>query len=286
MQVLLCVCFIAAFVSSADGQGGADAICESVVDFAPCPGSTWTCDVEVSQCFCKSGTPYCRCNSYIDEFYLGKSCSQKWTTLTFILVATLPGVVLALVIGVTVHIIHTCCKSNKSHSAGHNLNRIPGQEMFPGVVGLNSCPAPGPTPMQVGVPMASTRPYSVSDNTQFVSGEALMGAPHPQYNAPKSTHPAFERPPQGPQYSHPPSPPTPVPERLGQQPYSYTGGGAQVLSNPYARARNPYEEHNTSAEPYSHHTSQFAYEEQRMAPPPGASEYRSALPRAQIGRPY
>ncbi|KAI5630299.1 hypothetical protein C0J50_10166 [Silurus asotus] len=72
-----------------------------------------------------------------------------------------------------------------------------------------------------------------------------------------------------------------------ETPYcSYTGGGAQVLSNPYARARNPYEEHNASAEPYSHHTSHFAYEEQRMAPPAGASEYRSALPRAQIGRPY
>ncbi|MCJ8748952.1 hypothetical protein PDJAM_G00170550 [Pangasius djambal] len=72
----------------------------------------------------------------------------------------------------------------------------------------------------------------------------------------------------------------------------YTRGGvqAQVLSNPYARARNPYEEHNVYAEPYNQPASPRAYEEQRMSPPPppsdGAPEYRSVFPRAQIGRLY
>ncbi|KAK3509413.1 hypothetical protein QTP70_033978, partial [Hemibagrus guttatus] len=74
------------------------------------------------------------CNNYIDEFYLGKSCSQKWTTLSFALVATLPGVALAFVIGVSVHLAHRFGKSSKSHREGNELTNIPEQDLFPGVV--------------------------------------------------------------------------------------------------------------------------------------------------------
>ncbi|KAG7314320.1 hypothetical protein KOW79_021623 [Hemibagrus wyckioides] len=258
--MLVFVCFIAALVSSADGQANMNDICKDIQDFHPCK-DPWTCDLTDSQCFCKDSAPYCRCNNYIDEFYLGKTCSQKWTTLTFALVATLPGVALAFVIGVSVHLAYRFGKSNKIHREGNELTHIPEQDLFPGVVfasDMKSCPSAlplhpslqGPMPVQMTVPTVSSRPYSVSDNTQF--GEPPMGAPRPQY--------------------------------------SYTGGGAQVFSNPYASARKPYEEQNMSVQPYNQHASPQPYEEQRMAPPPaqpfGAPEYGSAFPRAQISRLY
>ncbi|MCJ8748953.1 hypothetical protein PDJAM_G00170560, partial [Pangasius djambal] len=142
----------------------------------------WTCDLNVSQCFCKSQTPFCRCNNYIDEFYLGKSCSQKWTTLSFALVATLPGVALAVVIGVAVHLAHTFGKSSKSHGAGNEITHIPEEDLFPGVVFASDLksppiaqPFPPSKPTLVQVPMVSAQPYSAPDNTR----------------------PAFDRPPQG-----------------------------------------------------------------------------------------
>ncbi|XP_053535395.1 uncharacterized protein zgc:158432 [Ictalurus punctatus] len=290
MWVFLCVCFVASFICSADGQG-ADTICTDRNDFDAC-ADNWKCDLKVSQCFCKSGTPYCRCNNYIDEFYLGERCSQKWTTLSFALVATLPGVALAFVIGLAVHLAHRFGKSSKSPGAGNELTYIQEPDLFPGIVfasDLNTPPPPGPTPVKVGVPMVSSRPYSVSDNTQFLSGGPPMRAPPPQYSAPDNTRPAFDRPPLGARYSLPPSSGTlGVPERAGQQPYSYTGGGAQAVSNPYARARNPYEDHGASGEQYNQPPSPRAYAE--MAPPPAPSysapERGSVFPRAQIGRPY
>ncbi|KAF4073470.1 hypothetical protein AMELA_G00259020 [Ameiurus melas] len=294
MWVFLCVCFVAAFVCSADGQGADPSICTDRNDFEVCVGD-WNCDLTVSQCFCKSGAPFCRCNNYIDEIYLGEHCSQKWTTLSFALVATLPGVALAFVIGLAVHLAHRFGKSSKSHGAGNELTYVQEQDLFPGIVfasDLNTPPPPPPrpTPVQVGVPMVSSRPYSVSDNTQFLSGGPPMRAPPPQYSAPDNTRPAFDRPPLGARYSLPPSSGTlGVPERAGQQPYSYTGGGAQVLSNPYGRARNPYEDHSATGEQYNQLPSPHAYEEQ-TAPPPAPSyrapERCSVLPRAQIGRSY
>ncbi|KAB5515394.1 hypothetical protein PHYPO_G00249840 [Pangasianodon hypophthalmus] len=274
MRVFLCVCFIATFVCRADGQVDTN-ICDKKGDFEPCSGD-WNCNLYVSKCFCKSEKPYCRCNNYIDEFYLGTSCSQKWTTLSFALVATLPGVALAVVVGLAVHLAHTFGKSSKSNGAGNALTHIPEEDLFPGVVFASDLksppsaqPLPPSKPTPVQVPMVSSWPYSAPDNTR----------------------PAFDRPPRGAPYSLPPSPQTlGVPDRPGQQPYSYTGGGAQVLSNPYARARNPYEEHNVSAEPYNQPVSPRAYEEQRMSPPPppsyNAPENRSVFPRAQIGRMY
>ncbi|KAM9440828.1 uncharacterized protein Hap1MRO34_025980 isoform 1-T1 [Clarias gariepinus] len=293
MRAFLCVCFIAAFSWSAEGQGDINEYCNNVGDFEPCL-QPWTCTANISQCYCKGGAPYCRCNNYIDEFYLGSTCSQKWTTLTFALVATLPGLALACVIGVAVHLAHTFGKSSESQRPKTQLVQIPEEDLFPGVVfasDVNSRqgarPLPGPPPAQL--PMVAPRPYSVPDK-QF---GPPMGAPRAQYSAPDNTRPAFDRPPVGPQYNQPPLSPTlNVPDRTGQQPYSYTGGGApaQVISNPYARARNPYEEPSVYTEPSSPPTSPRPYENQRMAPPPGppygAADYRSAFPRAQISRQY
>ncbi|XP_027004094.1 uncharacterized protein zgc:158432 [Tachysurus fulvidraco] len=265
MLVFPCVCFIAAFLCSADGQGDRNEICKQIEDFNPCK-EPWTCNVAVSQCYCKTQTPYCRCKNYIDEFYLGKSCSQKWTTLSFALVATLPGVVLAFVIGVSVHLAHRFGKSTKSHGAGNELTDIPEQVLSPRVIFASNMESPlsahtphlppppghGLMPVQMGVPMSSPRPYSVSGKTHI--SEPPMGAPRQQY--------------------------------------SYTGGRdqAQVPNNPYSRARNPYEEQNVSDQLHNQPDSPQAYEEQRMAPPPAppfsAPECCSMFPRAQVGRLY
>ncbi|KAK2816718.1 hypothetical protein Q7C36_022989 [Tachysurus vachellii] len=249
--------------SDAVGQGDRNEICKQIEDFNPCP-EPWTCNLAVSQCYCKTQTPYCRCKNYIDEFYLGKSCSQKWTTLSFALVATLPGVVLAFVIGVSVHLAHRFGKSSKSHRAGNELTNIPGHVLSPRVIFASDLESPlstrtphpppghGLMPVQMGVPMLFPRPYSVSDKTHI--GEPPVGAPRQQY--------------------------------------SYTRGRdqAQVPNNLYSSARNPYEEQNVSAQLYNQPHSPHSYEAQTMAPPPAppfsAPAYCSVFPRAQIGRLY
>lgn len=50
-----------------------------------------------------------------DYWYLGAKCDQLWNTLDLILVATLPGIGLALIIGVTIQTIHYCKKKSKEN---------------------------------------------------------------------------------------------------------------------------------------------------------------------------
>ena len=53
-----------------------------------------------------------------DYWYMGEKCEQLWNTLDLILVATLPGITLALIVGVVIQIIHYCKgkpKKNEDH---------------------------------------------------------------------------------------------------------------------------------------------------------------------------
>lgn len=50
-----------------------------------------------------------------DYWYMGAKCDQLWNTLDLILVATLPGIGLALIVGVTIQTVHYCKKKSKKN---------------------------------------------------------------------------------------------------------------------------------------------------------------------------
>ncbi|XP_072532777.1 uncharacterized protein [Salminus brasiliensis] len=302
MRVFLCVCFAAVVVFTADGQTTPDVrLCAGKADFEFCD-QDWDCDITVSRCFCKDETPFCRCNNYIDEFYLGENCNQRWTTLTFALVASLPGITLALVVGLTIYIIYS--KSSKSTSNGNKPQSSPPAEedMFPGMVFASDMAArpassnPGQRPLQRGIPMQATfqRPYSIPENPAFLTGRPPMGDPRQPYSPSASMRPSADRPPMG-----GPRPPNSAFDRpaLGgpQQPYSYTAQPGQVLSNPHAKGRNPYEEGSSSPDSYRNYNppaSPQAFDNMRMgqssAPHYSGPDYsnRNAFPRVQTNRMY
>ena len=45
---------------------------------------------------------------------MGDNCEQKWTVVTFALVASLPGLALAVIVGVTVQLVHYFNKPAKA----------------------------------------------------------------------------------------------------------------------------------------------------------------------------
>lgn len=55
-----------------------------------------------------------RCNNYVNEWFIGEKCDQKWTTVTFALVASLPGLGLALLVGVIVYFVRKPSKGKKN----------------------------------------------------------------------------------------------------------------------------------------------------------------------------
>ncbi|KAI4888366.1 hypothetical protein NFI96_019373, partial [Prochilodus magdalenae] len=254
-----------------------------------------------------------RCNNYKDEFYLGENCNQKWTTLTFALVASLPGVTLAVLVGVTVYVLVACRRPKGLSTQGRiglweggvgvpplrwspaGLGQLslapaggvvltlripwdsfgglpdstypsPGlgypvtvltvglfyrggnqmksisaaeEDMFPGMVfasDLNAHPSGGPKGLSSGPrpPQGGTaNPYSPSASMRTTADRPPMGGPRPLSSTYESIPPpsargggSFDRPGAG----------------GAQQPYSYAAGPGQVISNPYAKTTNPYEE--------------------------------------------
>ncbi|KAK6480366.1 hypothetical protein HHUSO_G18063 [Huso huso] len=75
-------------------------LCEKAQDFNCSNGN----------CFCRNKKPYCRCQNYKeggeDFWYMGENCDQKWSLTNLILVATLPGIALALCVGTVFHCVH------------------------------------------------------------------------------------------------------------------------------------------------------------------------------------
>ncbi|KAG9340183.1 hypothetical protein JZ751_021908 [Albula glossodonta] len=89
--------------------------CEDVDDWALCKDpKTLDCKGQF-HCYCVNKEPFCRCDNYDGKFYIGDNCEQEWTILTFVLVATLPGVALATVVGVAVYL---ACNSKKKNPKG------------------------------------------------------------------------------------------------------------------------------------------------------------------------
>jgi type III secretory pathway component EscS len=50
---------------------------------------------------------------------MGEKCDQLWNTLDLVLVATLPGIALAIIVGVAIQIIHYCKGKSKKNGNHH-----------------------------------------------------------------------------------------------------------------------------------------------------------------------
>nr|XP_012645546.1 MICOS complex subunit MIC27 isoform X1 [Microcebus murinus] len=102
--------------------------CTSVTDFGDCQGNITDFCPENIVCACKDGEPFCRCPNFRGQWknywYMGAKCDQLWSTLDLILVAVLPGIGLALTVGVTIHTIHYCKKKSKKNTDDHRNRGI------------------------------------------------------------------------------------------------------------------------------------------------------------------
>ncbi|XP_064206331.1 uncharacterized protein zgc:158432 [Anguilla rostrata] len=93
-----------------------DVHCAGKQDFDPCDNPENAGCKENSKCSCKKQKYFCRCNNDKEKWYIGEDCEQEWTVLTFALVASLPGVALATVVGVAVHCVHHSRKKGPAAS--------------------------------------------------------------------------------------------------------------------------------------------------------------------------
>ncbi|KAM7045429.1 uncharacterized protein WM277_010084 isoform 3-T3 [Molossus nigricans] len=101
--------------------------CTSVTDFDDCPGNIRDFCPENIVCACKDGEPFCKCpyfrGRWGNYWYMGTKCDQIWNTLDLILVATLPGIGLALIVGVMIQTVHYCKNKSKKNINDHREER-------------------------------------------------------------------------------------------------------------------------------------------------------------------
>ncbi|XP_060230981.1 uncharacterized protein LOC132650056 [Meriones unguiculatus] len=118
-QILFICCFLMTHCSQPN--------CTSVKDFDDCLGNTTNFCPKSIVCACKDGKPFCKCPNYRGQWgnywYMGNKCEQLWNTLDLILVATLPGIALALIVGVVIQIIHYCKGKSKKNRDHHSEER-------------------------------------------------------------------------------------------------------------------------------------------------------------------
>uniref|UniRef100_A0A8C1N751 Zgc:158432 n=1 Tax=Cyprinus carpio TaxID=7962 RepID=A0A8C1N751_CYPCA len=292
MKVLLYVCFILFILYVCSS------VCNGVDDFDECLNEVANCDVKISRCTCFNGQPFCRCNSQKGEFYIDEECSQKWTVVTFALVASLPGLTLAVLVGVVVYVM--MLSSNKSHTGEEVMTPKTAskeQDLFPGISfgsDMNGRPPPNMRPVQQGhIPMTAMPNHPGMRDPQ-------MGGPARPY----SMYTGMRDPPMG--------GPSPcfvfhilvfksVVFVLHLRDCSNGAVRGQIVSNPYARdspSRNPYEEHSPSADHHSDYRPRApsnTYDElkhnQPYSPAPlyGSSEHgnlRNGFPRPQLSLRY
>ncbi|XP_021473929.2 uncharacterized protein LOC110533752 [Oncorhynchus mykiss] len=284
---LLCLIFLPPV--TVIGQTTPDPSCVTVDDFEVCTGTAYPCNVEKSKCYCKDKKPFCRCNNYIDKWYIGEKCDFEWTILNFALVSSLPGLALAFIVGVMVQCVHYLrkpAKKQKDRTTGYtNYAMSPTtyyennqDDMFSNTVFASDMPnrpkPPSVQPTQERFPISNlpNRPYSLQLNGMRPTLDRLS-----------LTNPT-------------------------SQLYNYATGMTQPLGNPHPKSpspRNPYEDRAPPPD---------CYDDQHMRPtqpPPGhkgmmregmsgypapsspaplysALEYNpsSQFPRAQIGRHY
>nr|XP_048273991.1 uncharacterized protein LOC125389476 [Myodes glareolus] len=101
--------------------------CTSVKDFEDCRGNTANFCPNNITCACKDEKPFCKCQNFRGQWgeywYMGDRCEQLWNTVDLILVATLPGIALALIVGVVIQIIHYCKGKPKKNGDQHREER-------------------------------------------------------------------------------------------------------------------------------------------------------------------
>ncbi|XP_045153305.1 uncharacterized protein LOC123522506 [Echinops telfairi] len=97
--------------------------CTSVADFDDCRGNVTDFCPKNSVCACKDGQPFCKCPNFRSRWqnywYMGAKCDQLWSTQDLILVAALPGIGLALIVGVTMQTIYYCKKKPTKNVDDH-----------------------------------------------------------------------------------------------------------------------------------------------------------------------
>uniref|UniRef100_A0A672PG47 Uncharacterized LOC107548492 n=1 Tax=Sinocyclocheilus grahami TaxID=75366 RepID=A0A672PG47_SINGR len=299
MKILLYVCFILFVTTEATGQTPDP--CNNVINFNQCLNGGAICDEKISRCICFEGQPFCRCNSQKGEFYINEDCFQKWTVVTFALVASLPGLTLAVLVGVVVYVL--MLPSNKSHAReGMTTSKTASkeQDLFPGVAfasDMNGQPPLNMRPVQQGhIPMTAMPISSGMRDPQ-------MGGPGRPYSLSSGMRPSVDSMPDGrpcelnSMYTGMRDPPMGGPV----QPYSNGAVRGQIVSNPYARdssSRNPYEEHSPSADHHSDyrpHVPSHTYDDLKHNQPYspallyGSSEHgnlRNGFPRPQLSLRY
>ncbi|XP_046528695.1 uncharacterized protein LOC124245380 [Equus quagga] len=135
--------------------------CTSVTDFDDCPGNTTGFCPENIVCTCKDGEPFCKCPNFRGQWgnywYMGAKCDQLWNTLDLILVAVLPGIGLALIVGVTIQTIHYCKKKSKK-----NINDHRGQKSLSGLQLQHNSAYTFDTAMRPSQPDQGQKPWSPS----------------------------------------------------------------------------------------------------------------------------
>ncbi|KFO19774.1 hypothetical protein H920_18843 [Fukomys damarensis] len=118
--LFICCCFLTVYCIQPN--------CTSVTNFDDCPENVTDFCPENIACVCKDGEPFCKCPYFRGQWgnywYMGMKCDQLWNTLDLILVATLPGVGLALIVGVTIQTIHYCKKKSKNNTDNHRQQSV------------------------------------------------------------------------------------------------------------------------------------------------------------------
>ncbi|KAL2095182.1 hypothetical protein ACEWY4_009901 [Coilia grayii] len=244
--LLLSVCTLLILSVNGQDEKPPDPNCDGIEDYRPCKDTVGISCTENSICFCKDKKPYCRCNNFVDEWFIGDNCEQKWTTATFALVASLPGIGLAILVGIIVYFAVTFLKGKKNKASKANKKAAKNQqeaEMFKNMNFASDMqerpnsnplrhsmrPPNQPVPM-TGVPennyrmpppqdrAAPSRPFSQPyspPRNMHPSQDGLMAGPPMQSN--RNMHPPLDGPMSGPP----------------MQPNSYGSGMGQVLNNPY-----------------------------------------------------
>nr|XP_046177621.1 uncharacterized protein LOC124009649 isoform X1 [Oncorhynchus gorbuscha] len=247
---LLCLIFLAPV--TVIGQTTPDPSCVTVDDFEVCTGTAYPCNVEKSKCYCKDKKPFCRCNNYIDKWYIGEKCDFEWTILNFALVSSLPGLALVVIVGVIVQCVHYLRKPAKKQK-----DRTTGYTNYA---------------------MSPTTYYENNQDDMF--SNTVFASDMPNRPKPPSVQPTQERFPisnlPNRPYSLQPNGMLPTLDRLSlinptSQPYNYATGMTQPLGNPHPKSpspRNPYEDRAPPPD---------CYDDQHMRPtypPPGLKERR------------
>lgn len=302
MKVLLYVFFILFVTNEVTGQTPEP--CNGVDDFNLCLNNGGNCDEKISRCFCFEEQPFCRCNSQKGEFYINEDCTQKWTVVTFALVASLPGLTLAVLVGVVVYVM--MLPSNKSHTGeGMTTPKTASKEqnVFPGVAfasDMNGRPPPNMNPAQQGhIPMTAMPNHPISSGMR----DPRMGGPAQPYSLSSGVRPSVGNVPDG----QPREPNSMYTGMRGLamggpvQPYSNGAVQGQIVGNPYVRdshSRNPYEDLSPPADHHSDYGSRapsHTYDDLKHnqpyspAPPFGSSDHgnlRNGFPRPQLSLRY